>query len=126
MAEVTLRGVETYPNGFKAGARCRSEYSRRWVYGVCWAVHCAKSTTLVWSGILKRPGEGDVYIGDKREWALPLKDRGISWCFKQNYALYPHMSVYDNMVGLKQQKLPKHEINERIEDAAKTLISNTC
>ena len=122
MAEVTLRGVEkTYPNGFKAvhGVDLNIREGEFMVF--VGPSGCAKSTTLRMIAGLEDISEGDVYIGDKRVNELPPKDRGISMVF-QNYALYPHMSVYENMAfGLKQQKLPKHEINERIEDAAKTL-----
>ena len=82
---------------------------------------CAKSTTLRMIAGLEEISHGDVYIGDKRVNDLPPKDRGISMVF-QNYALYPHMSVYENMAfGLKQQKLAKSEIELRISEAAKTL-----
>jgi multiple sugar transport system ATP-binding protein len=122
MAEVKLQQVEkTYPNGFKA------------VHGVDLTIHdgefmvfvgpsgCAKSTTLRMIAGLEDVSSGDIYIGDKRVNDLPPKDRGISMVF-QNYALYPHMSVYENMAfGLKQKKLPRHEIEKRIADAAKTL-----
>ncbi|MCF7506957.1 sn-glycerol-3-phosphate ABC transporter ATP-binding protein UgpC [Vibrio sp. L3-7] len=122
MAEVTLRGVEkTYPNGFKAvhGVDLNIREGEFMVF--VGPSGCAKSTTLRMIAGLEDISEGDVYIGDKRVNELPPKDRGISMVF-QNYALYPHMSVYENMAfGLKQQKLPKHEINKRIEDAAKTL-----
>ncbi|WP_299693888.1 sn-glycerol-3-phosphate ABC transporter ATP-binding protein UgpC [uncultured Vibrio sp.] len=122
MAEVTLRGVEKiYPNGFKAvhGVDLNIREGEFMVF--VGPSGCAKSTTLRMIAGLEDISEGDVYIGDKRVNELPPKDRGISMVF-QNYALYPHMSVYENMAfGLKQQKLPKHEINERIEDAAKTL-----
>ena len=122
MAEVTLRGVEkTYPNGFKAvhGVDLNIREGEFMVF--VGPSGCAKSTTLRMIAGLEDISEGDVYIGDKRVNELPPKDRGISMVF-QNYALYPHMSVYDNMaIGLKQQKLPKREITERIEEAAKTL-----
>lgn len=122
MAEVTLRGVEkTYPNGFKAvhGVDLNIQEGEFMVF--VGPSGCAKSTTLRMIAGLEDISEGDVYIGDKRVNDLPPKDRGISMVF-QNYALYPHMSVYDNMAfGLKQQKLPKHEIDERISEAAKTL-----
>ena len=120
MAEVTLRGVEkTYPNGFKAvhGVDLNIQEGEFMVF--VGPSGCAKSTTLRMIAGLEDISEGDVYIGDKRVNDLPPKDRGISMVF-QNYALYPHMSVYDNMAfGLKQQKLPKHEIDERISEAAK-------
>ena len=127
MAEVTLRGVEkTYPNGFKAvhGVDLNIREGEFMVF--VGPSGCAKSTTLRMIAGLEDISEGDVYIGDKRVNELPPKDRGISMVF-QNYALYPHMSVYENMAfGLKQQKLPKHEINERIEMQPRLSISNIC
>ena len=108
MAEVTLRGVEkTYPNGFKAvhGVDLNIREGEFMVF--VGPSGCAKSTTLRMIAGLEDISEGDVYIGDKRVNDLPPKDRGISMVF-QNYALYPHMSVYENMAfGLKQQKLPR-------------------
>ncbi|CAM4184627.1 ABC transporter ATP-binding protein [Vibrio neonatus] len=122
MAEVTLKGVEkTYPNGFKAvhGINLNIREGEFMVF--VGPSGCAKSTTLRMIAGLEDISGGDIYIGDKRVNDLPPKDRGISMVF-QNYALYPHMSVYDNMAfGLKQQKLPKDEIQERIAVAAKTL-----
>lgn len=122
MAEVTLKGVEkTYPNGFKAvhGVDLNIREGEFMVF--VGPSGCAKSTTLRMIAGLEEISNGEVYIGDKRVNDLPPKDRGISMVF-QNYALYPHMSVYENMAfGLKQQKLPKHEIEQRIAEAAKTL-----
>lgn len=61
---------------------------------------------------------GDVFIGDRRVNDVPPKDRDIAMVF-QNYALYPHMSVYENMAfGLKLRKFPKAEIQRRMNDAA--------
>ncbi|MCG9680128.1 sn-glycerol-3-phosphate ABC transporter ATP-binding protein UgpC [Vibrio sp. Isolate24] len=122
MAEVTLKGVEkTYPNGFKAvhGVDLNIREGEFMVF--VGPSGCAKSTTLRMIAGLEEISHGDVYIGDKRVNDLPPKDRGISMVF-QNYALYPHMSVYENMAfGLKQQKLAKSEIELRIFEAAKTL-----
>lgn len=122
MAEVTLKGVEkTYPNGFKAvhGVDLNIREGEFMVF--VGPSGCAKSTTLRMIAGLEDISEGDVYIGDRRVNDLPPKDRGISMVF-QNYALYPHMSVYENMAfGLKQQKLAKAEIERRIAEAAKTL-----
>ncbi|NOI27186.1 MULTISPECIES: ABC transporter ATP-binding protein [Vibrio] len=122
MAEVTLKGVEkTYPNGFKAvhGVDLNIREGEFMVF--VGPSGCAKSTTLRMIAGLEEISHGDVYIGDKRVNDLPPKDRGISMVF-QNYALYPHMSVYENMAfGLKQQKLAKSEIELRISEAAKTL-----
>ncbi|MCC2521459.1 ABC transporter ATP-binding protein [Vibrio coralliilyticus] len=122
MAEVTLKGVEkTYPNGFKAvhGVDLNIREGEFMVF--VGPSGCAKSTTLRMIAGLEEISHGDVYIGDIRVNDLPPKDRGISMVF-QNYALYPHMSVYENMAfGLKQQKLAKSEIELRISEAAKTL-----
>ena len=122
MAEVILRQVEkVYPNGFKA------------VHGIDLTINegefmvfvgpsgCAKSTTLRMIAGLEEISNGEIMIGNKCVNNLPPKDRGISMVF-QNYALYPHMSVYENMAfGLKQQKINKREIERRISDAAETL-----
>ena len=122
MAEVILRQVEKeYSNGFKA------------VHGIDLTIKegefmvfvgpsgCAKSTTLRMIAGLEDITAGEVIIGDKCVNHLPPKDRGISMVF-QNYALYPHMSVYENMAfGLRQQKLDKLEIERRINEAAETL-----
>ena len=82
---------------------------------------CAKSTTLRMIAGLEEISGGEVQIGDKVVNDMPPKDRGIAMVF-QNYALYPHMTVYENMAfGLKLAKVPKNEIKERVEEAAKML-----
>jgi len=82
---------------------------------------CGKSTTLRMVAGLEEISKGDVFIGDRRVNDVPPKDRDIAMVF-QNYALYPHMSVYDNMAfGLKLRKYPKAEINKRVMDAAAIL-----
>lgn len=82
---------------------------------------CGKSTTLRMIAGLEEISRGDVYIGDRRINDVPPKDRDIAMVF-QNYALYPHMSVYDNMAfGLKLRKVPKEEIKKRVNDAAAIL-----
>src|SRR5438105_11092434 len=64
---------------------------------------------------------GEIHIGDRMVNDLPPKDRDIAMVF-QNYALYPHMTVYDNMAfGLKMRKFPKNEIEQRVRDAAQLL-----
>ena len=79
---------------------------------------CGKSTTLRMIAGLEEISKGDVFIGEKRINDVPPKDRDIAMVF-QNYALYPHMSVYDNLAfGLKLRKLPKAEIKQRVEQAA--------
>jgi multiple sugar transport system ATP-binding protein len=82
---------------------------------------CGKSTTLRMIAGLEEISRGDVYIGDKRVNDVAPKDRDIAMVF-QNYALYPHMSVYDNLAfGLKLRKFPKAEIKKRVVDAASIL-----
>ncbi|MDQ0247168.1 multiple sugar transport system ATP-binding protein [Bacillus fengqiuensis] len=82
---------------------------------------CGKSTTLRMVAGLEDISKGDFYIDGKRVNDVPPKDRDIAMVF-QNYALYPHMSVYDNMAfGLKLRKFPKDEIDRRVKDAARIL-----
>lgn len=82
---------------------------------------CGKSTTLRMIAGLEEISEGDVNIGERRINDVPPKDRDIAMVF-QNYALYPHMSVYDNMAfGLKLRKYPKAEIDKRVREAAAIL-----
>ena len=82
---------------------------------------CGKSTTLRMIAGLEEISKGDVFIGDKRVNDVAPKDRDIAMVF-QNYALYPHMSVFDNLAfGLKLRKFPKAEIKKRVIDAASRL-----
>jgi len=82
---------------------------------------CGKSTTLRMIAGLEEISKGDFYIDGKRVNDTPPKDRDIAMVF-QNYALYPHMSVYDNMAfGLKLRKFAKDEIDRRVKEAAKIL-----
>lgn len=122
MAKVVLKGVEkVYPNGFKA------------VHGIDLEVHdgefmvlvgpsgCAKSTTLRMVAGLEEITSGTISIGDKVVNDVPPKDRGIAMVF-QNYALYPHMTVYDNMAfSLKIKKTAKEIIKQKVIEAAKIL-----
>src|SRR5882762_5480420 len=82
---------------------------------------CGKSTTLRMVAGLEEITSGEISIGDRIVNDLPPKDRDIAMVF-QNYALYPHMTVYDNMAfGLKMRKFPKAEIQKRVQDAAEIL-----
>lgn len=82
---------------------------------------CGKTTALRCLAGLEEVTEGKIYIGDRLVNDVPPKDRDIAMVF-QSYALYPHMSVYDNMAfGLKMRKLPKDEIQRRVEKSAKIL-----
>ncbi len=82
---------------------------------------CGKSTTLRMVAGLEEITKGDLYIDGKRMNDVPPKDRDIAMVF-QNYALYPHMTVFDNMAfGLKLRKVPKDEIKKKVEEAARIL-----
>ena len=82
---------------------------------------CGKSTTLRMVAGLEDISSGELYIDGKLVNDVPPKDRDIAIVF-QNYALYPHMTVYDNMAfGLKIRKFPKEEIDQRVREAAKIL-----
>ena len=82
---------------------------------------CGKSTTLRMIAGLEEISEGELYIGDKLVNDVAPKDRDIAMVF-QNYALYPHMTVFENMAfGLKLRKTPKAEIKKRVQEAARIL-----
>lgn len=82
---------------------------------------CGKSTTLRMVAGLEEITKGNLYIDGKLMNDVPPKDRDIAMVF-QNYALYPHMTVFDNMAfGLKLRKMPKDEINRRVQEAAQIL-----
>lgn len=79
---------------------------------------CGKTTTLRCIAGLETPDEGEIYIGDKMVNDLPPKERNIAMVF-QSYALYPHMTVYDNMAfPLRMRELPKDEIDKRVKNVA--------
>ena len=82
---------------------------------------CGKSTTLRMIAGLEEISSGEIHIGGRLVNDVPPRDRDIAMVF-QNYALYPHMSVFDNMAfGLKLRKTPREEIRKRVEDAARIL-----
>jgi multiple sugar transport system ATP-binding protein len=82
---------------------------------------CGKSTTLRMIAGLEEATSGEIYIGDQLVNDVPPKDRDIAMVF-QNYALYPHMTVFENMsFGLRLRKFPKAEIKERVDNAARIL-----
>ena len=82
---------------------------------------CGKSTTLRMIAGLEEISDGTIRIGDRVVNSVPPKDRDVAMVF-QNYALYPHMTVYDNMAfGLKLKHVPKNEIKARVMEAAEIL-----
>ena len=82
---------------------------------------CGKTTTLRMIAGLEMPTSGNIFIGERLVNEVPPKDRDIAMVF-QNYALYPHMTAYENMAfGLKLRKVPKAEIDRRVKEAAEIL-----
>ncbi|MDY6013170.1 sn-glycerol-3-phosphate ABC transporter ATP-binding protein UgpC [Clostridium sp.] len=122
MAGVVLKDVyKIYENGFNAVKDFNLEIKDKEFMVFVGPSGCGKSTTLRMIAGLEDISKGDMYIGDKLVNDLAPKDRDIAMVF-QNYALYPHMSVYDNMAfGLKLRKVPKNEIDEKVRNAAKIL-----
>jgi multiple sugar transport system ATP-binding protein len=119
MAKVILKGInKVYPNGFHAVHDNNIEIEDREFLILVGPSGCGKSTTLRMIAGLEEISSGDLYIDDRRVNDVHPKDRDIAMVF-QNYALYPHMSVYDNMAfGLKMRKTPKAEIDARVREAA--------
>ena len=122
MAEVTLSHVrKVYPNGAVAVEDFNLAIKDREFLVLVGPSGCGKSTTLRMVAGLEEITSGTISIDGKVVNALPPKDRDIAMVF-QNYALYPHMTVKENMAfGLKLRKTPKHEIEQRIEEAAEVL-----
>ena len=82
---------------------------------------CGKSTVIRLLAGLETATAGTIYIGDRSVTGVPARDRDIAMVF-QSYALYPHMSVYDNLAfGLKMHGMHKDQIRERVTQAAKAL-----
>ena len=119
MARLSLRKIEkTYPNGFKAVHGVDLEVRDGEFMVFVGPSGCAKSTLLRMVAGLESITGGEMYIGDKLVNGLPAKQRGIAMVF-QNYALYPHMTVFDNLAfGLRLAGTPKAEVNQRVQRAA--------
>jgi len=122
MADVILEHIDkVYPNGFKAVKDANIEIKDREFVVLLGPSGCGKTTTLRMIAGLEDISAGTIKIGDKVVNDIEPKDRDIAMVF-QNYALYPHMSIYDNMAfGLKLRKMPKDEIEKRVKEAARIL-----
>ena len=122
MASLSLKNVnKKYPNGFHAVKDFNMEIADKEFIIFVGPSGCGKSTTLRMIAGLEDISSGDFLIDGKRMNDVEPKDRDIAMVF-QNYALYPHMSVYDNMAfGLKLRKVPKDEIDKAVREAAKIL-----
>jgi len=122
MAQVKLQNVsKTYEGHIKAVNSANVFIEDKEFVVLVGPSGCGKSTLLRMIAGLEEITEGEIYIDEKLVNNVPPKDRDIAMVF-QNYALYPHMSVYDNMAfGLKLRKFPKIEIKQRVQEAAEIL-----
>lgn len=122
MAGLTLKGIyKKYPGGVVAVSDVNLEIRDKEFIVLVGPSGCGKSTTLRMIAGLEEISEGELYIGDRLVNDIAPKDRDIAMVF-QNYALYPHMTVFENMAfGLKLRKVPKDEIERKVNEAAKIL-----
>lgn len=122
MASLSLKNIgKRYPNGFEAVKDFNLEIEDKEFIIFVGPSGCGKSTTLRMIAGLEDITDGELYIDGKKMNDVEPKDRDIAMVF-QNYALYPHMTVFDNMAfGLKLRKVSKEEIKEKVIEAAKIL-----
>ncbi|MGF1617694.1 MAG: ABC transporter ATP-binding protein [Acidimicrobiia bacterium] len=122
MAAITMEGLgKIYDGGTRAVGNVDLEIHDGEFLVLVGPSGCGKSTILRMIAGLEEISEGTMKIGDRLVNDVPPKDRDIAMVF-QNYALYPHMSVFDNMAfGLKLRKMPKVEIQKRVHEAADIL-----
>jgi multiple sugar transport system ATP-binding protein len=122
MARVMLKDVDkTYPNGFKAVNQFNLDIADKEFVVFVGPSGCGKSTTLRCVAGLEEITGGTIHIGDRLVNDVPPKDRDIAMVF-QNYALYPHMTVFENMAfGLKLRKVSQDVISQKVQKAAKIL-----
>ena len=122
MAGLELKQInKIYPNGFHAVKGIDLEIRDKEFLVFVGPSGCGKTTSLRMIAGLEEISDGELYIGDNMVNDVLPKDRNIAMVF-QNYALYPHMTVYENMAfGLKLRKVPKAMITEKVEKAAKIL-----
>ena len=122
MASLSLKNIEKiYDNGFKAVQNFNLEIVDKEFIVFVGPSGCGKSTTLRMIAGLEDITKGELYIGDTLVNDVEPKDRDIAMVF-QNYALYPHMTVYDNMAfGLQIRKVDKKDIDQKVKAAAKIL-----
>ncbi len=122
MASLSLKGIyKKYPGGVVAVSDFNLEIKDKEFIILVGPSGCGKSTTLRMIAGLEEISDGELYIGDRLVNDVAPKDRDIAMVF-QNYALYPHMTVFENMAfGLKLRKTPRDEIKRRVEEAARIL-----
>jgi len=122
MSRVVFKDLtKLYDKGVVAVDRVTFEVADKEFFVLVGPSGCGKSTTLRLVAGLEEPTSGEIYIGDRMVNNVEPRDRDIAMVF-QNYALYPHMSVQENMAfALKLRKLPKDDIRARVEEAARIL-----
>jgi multiple sugar transport system ATP-binding protein len=122
MAQVSLRNVsKVFPNGNRVVNNVSLGVENKEFLVLVGPSGCGKSTSLRMIAGLEEISEGQIYIGDKLVNDVPAKDRDIAMVF-QNYALYPHMTVFENMAfGLRLRHYTKNEIVQRVNEAADIL-----
>src|SRR5437763_5235523 len=120
MAQVALRNVVKHFDKTPAFQCIDLDIADRDFFVLVGPSGCGKTTTLRMIAGLEDATAGEIFIGDQLVNDVPPKDRDIAMVF-QNYALYPHMTVYENMsFGLRLRKFPKTEIKARVEAAAQS------
>ena len=124
MSSVSMKNIcKKYPNGFEAVKDFNLEIADQEFIIFVGPSGCGKSTTLRMVAGLEDISSGDLVIDGKRVNDVEPKDRDIAMVF-QNYALYPHMTVYDNIAfGLKMRKVPKDEIDKKVKEAGAVVRS---
>jgi multiple sugar transport system ATP-binding protein len=122
VAGILLKNLnKIYPGNVAAVRDCSIEIADKEFIVLVGPSGCGKTTILRMIAGLEEATSGEIYIGDKNAENILPKDRDIAMVF-QNYALYPHMSVYKNMeFGLRQRKVPKEDVKARIDETAKML-----
>ena len=122
MAQVSLKNLsKIFPDNTMAVDNISLGIENKEFLALLGPSGCGKSTTLRMIAGLEEITKGEIYIDDKLVNDVPAKDRNIAMVF-QNYALYPHMTVFENMAfGLRLRKYPKEEIKRRVEEAAQIL-----
>jgi multiple sugar transport system ATP-binding protein len=122
MAQVILKNVnKVFDNGFKAVIDASFATEDKEFVILVGPSGCGKTTSLRMIAGLETSTSGDIFIGDRRVNDVPPKDRDIAMVF-QNYALYPHMTVYENMAfALKLRKYPKSDIERHVRESAALL-----
>jgi len=122
MASITLKNIsKIYGGDVKAVDNFNLEIKDKEFIVIVGPSGCGKSTLLRMIAGIEDISEGELYIGDKAMQNVQAKDRNISMVF-QNYALFPHLTVYENMAfGMRARKSPKDEIDRKVKAAADTL-----